>query len=111
MIILTIKVALAAIGAYLLALAIRRWEHRATIVAVLSAAWAVLLATATDQAGTWLADPRLHISVQLTQTEILLSIRTHNPTSHIAIDFPVLGRIVNVHDYNSPTDALTVSKA
>jgi hypothetical protein len=111
MMILTIKVVLAALAAYLLALATRRWEHRVTIVAVLSAVCAVLLAAVTDQAETWLDDPRPLISVQPTETEILLGWRTHSPTSHMAIEFPVLGRIVNVHDYNSPADARTVSKA
>jgi len=80
-------------------------------VPVVTAVAAVLLAAATDKVETWLADPRPRVSVQLKENEILLGLEAHNPISGIAIDFPVLGRIVNVHDYNSPADAVTVSKA
>jgi hypothetical protein len=112
---LAIKLVLAAVGAYLLAVGIRRFERKQKkqkiFVPVVTAVTAVLLAAITDQVDTWVADPRPQVSAQVKESEILLQLKARNPTSAIAIDFPVLGRIVNVHDYNSPADAVTVSKA
>lgn len=115
MMILAIKLVLATTGAYLLGLAIRRFDHKQKKqklwVPVVTAVAAVLVVGVTDQVDTWLADPRPRVSAKLKDSEILLELQTHKATSAIAIDFPVFGRIVNIHDYNSPTDAVTDSRS
>jgi hypothetical protein len=110
-----IKICLAGLGCYLVwlisRLVARRPErHQALIVAVLSVVGGILVTGAGDELDAWRADPKPHVSAQLTQGEIVLGIRARGPTSLIAIDFPVLGRIVNVQDFNSAPDALTVWK-
>lgn len=124
MVILVIKVVLAAIVAYLVALVAYGWERKQEqqkkpkqrkkqnyLVPVLTAVVAVLQVGGIDKVEALLADPRPRISTQLKETEITLNLEAHNPIATIAIDFPVPGRIVNVHDYNSPADAVTFSKA
>lgn len=71
----------------------------------------VLLAVVINQANAWFADPRPSVSVKVSQSEIYIQMRTRSPTNSITIDFPVLGRIVKVHDYNTAADVVTVSKA
>jgi hypothetical protein len=123
MVSLAIKVVLAAIVAYLVALGADRLERKQEekkkpkqqkkknlLVPVVTAVAVVLQVGVIDKVEAWLADPRPRISTQLKETEILLNLEAHNPIATIAIDFPVNGRIVNVHDYNSPADAVTHSK-
>ncbi|MGH7831778.1 MAG: hypothetical protein ACREP8_16565, partial [Candidatus Binatia bacterium] len=130
MMIFAIKVFLAAIVAYLVARVSRHLDRKQNqqgkkkqqnwqgkqkqqnlFVPVVCAVAAILLSEVTDKVETWLNDPRPRVSAELKTTEILLKLKAHNPISTIAIDFPVHGRIMNVHDHHSPTDAVTVSKA
>jgi len=58
----------------------------------------------------WRANPRPTVTANETETEISICVRTHSPATSMAIDFPVVGRIKAIHDYNSPTDAVVTSK-
>lgn len=123
MVSLAINVGLAAIVAYLVVLGADRLEGKQEqknkskqrqkkhlLVPVVTAIAAVLQVGLSDKVEAWLADPRPRISTEVNGAEILLKLEAHNPVVTIAIDFPVQGRIVNVHDNNSPADAVTASK-
>jgi hypothetical protein len=79
-------------------------------VPILAAIAAVLLAAGTDKIESWFSDPRPRVAVDHKGNEFLIKLETHNPTSGIAISFPVSGRIINVEDLNSRADAVVLSK-
>jgi hypothetical protein len=62
------------------------------------------------QVAQWRADPKPEAPVAVADAEIYVKIRACHPMSSLTIDFPVLGRIVNVHDYNAAPDAIIVSE-
>jgi hypothetical protein len=56
------------------------------------------------------SDPKVTVSLERKPGELLVRIRAERNVSTLALDMPVLGKIINIHDYNSVTDAETRSK-
>ena len=56
------------------------------------------------------SDPKPSVSLDQKQTELLIKIRAEKNVSTLALDIPILGKIVNILDNNSVADALTRSK-
>ena len=111
MTVLLIKLLLGGAVAFLTVLASERWHKRSAYVsAVVGSVGAVLIASAADAVGVWYSDPAPIISSQMNKGEAVITIEAQKHTASLAIDMPILGRIVNIHDYNSPADALIVRK-
>ncbi|MBI4711642.1 MAG: hypothetical protein HY767_04190 [Candidatus Omnitrophica bacterium] len=56
------------------------------------------------------SDPKAKISLERTPGEVLIKICAEKNVLTLALDIPILGKIINIHDYNSVTDAETRSK-
>src|SRR3989338_1745607 len=56
------------------------------------------------------SDPKVAVNFERKQGEILVKIRAEKNVTTLALDIPVLGKIVNIHDNNSVADAVTRSK-
>jgi len=56
------------------------------------------------------SDPDVGVSFERKQGEILVRIRAEKNVSTLALDIPILGKIINIHDNNSVADAVTRSK-
>lgn|GEM_PF-3284703 len=56
------------------------------------------------------SDPRVKIKLERRQGELLIRIRSEKNISTLALDIPILGKVVNIHDDNSVADAVTKSK-
>lgn len=56
------------------------------------------------------SDPRVKIKLERGQGELLIRIRSEKNISTLALDIPILGKVVNIHDDNSVADAVTKSK-
>lgn len=51
------------------------------------------------------SDPSVNVQINKKDTELLINIDSKKHVSSLAISIPVLGKIINIHDYNSVTDA------
>jgi hypothetical protein len=56
------------------------------------------------------SDPKVKINLQQNEGSLLIRIRAEKNVLSLALNIPILGKIVNIHDYNSVTDAVTRSK-
>jgi len=55
-------------------------------------------------------DPLVDVRIERAEKELLMKIKARKHVNTLAIDIPVLGKITNIHDYNSITDAQTSLK-
>ena len=57
-----------------------------------------------------MSTPTVTVNIKKENNELLINAITSNPLELLAIDLPVLGKIKNIHDNNSVTDARTSIK-
>lgn len=55
-------------------------------------------------------DPKVEVKLEKKEGELLIRIRSEKNVSTLALDIPILGKIINIHDNNSVADAVTRSK-
>lgn len=55
-------------------------------------------------------DPKVVVNFKRKEGEVLVKIRADKYVSTLALDMPVLGKVINIHDNNSVADAVTRSK-
>lgn len=80
------------------------------VVVVIAAIGALLINFIVDFADQKLSTPTVTVKIEKGDNEFLIGAITSNPLELLAIDLPVLGKIKNVHDNNSVTDARTSIK-
>lgn len=56
------------------------------------------------------SDPKVGIKLEQKQGELLIKIRAEKNVSTLALDIPILGKVINIHNNNSVADAVTRSK-
>jgi len=109
--ILFLKLSLIFIILLPLAFLSKRWDNTIKVVVVLIAAiGAIFIDFIVDIAGEKLSTPNVVVKVEKKNNDFLITTITSNPLEFIAIDIPILGRIKNVHDNNSVTNAKTSIK-
>ncbi len=109
--ILIIKIALVFIVLLPIALLSRRWDTSIKPIVVIIAALGVLLIDfVVDFTDQKLSTPVVTVKIDKNNNELLISAITSRPLELLAIDLPVLGKIKNIHDNNSVTDARTSIK-
>ena len=56
------------------------------------------------------SDPLVDVKIDKGERELLIKIKAKKHVNTLAIEIPILGKIINIHDYNSITDAQTSLK-
>jgi hypothetical protein len=56
------------------------------------------------------SDPSVDVKIERTGKELLIKIKAKKHVNTLAFDIPILGKIINIHDNNSVTDAQTSLK-
>lgn len=106
-----IKIALVFIVLLPITLFSKRWDTSIKpIVVIIAAIGALLIDFIVDFADQKLSTPTVEVRVEKKNNEFLISAITSDPLELLAIDSPVLGKIKNIHDNNSVTDARTSIK-
>jgi hypothetical protein len=75
------------------------------IVLVLTAMGAVGITFLTDLASERLGEPKVRIEVTKGLNELLIRIEAKKSIKSLAIDLPVVGRVTDINDYTSVTEA------
>lgn len=70
----------------------------------------MLINVIVDFADQKLSTPTVKVKIEKRNNEFLITAITSNPIEMLAIDLPVLGKIKNIHDNNSVTEARTSIK-
>jgi len=86
----------------------KRWDSSIKpLVLVIFAISALCVNFLIDVLEKKIFHPKVIVSAEKKEKEILITANTSKPLSSLAINFPVLGKIKNVHDNNSVTDGKT----
>lgn len=94
-----------------MALLSKRWDNSIKIIVVIIAAIGGLLINfIVDFVGEKLATPTVEVKIEKKNNEFLINVTVSKPLEFLAIDLPVLGKIKNIHDNNSATEARTSMK-
>lgn len=75
------------------------------MILVLTAIGAVVIAFLTDLVSEKLSEPQVKIGVTKGQNELLIRIESKKSIKSLAIDLPVVGRVTDISDYTSITEA------
>lgn len=106
-----VKIALVFIVLLPLTLLSKRWDNSIKpFVVIIAAIGALFIAFIVDFADQKLSTPTVTVNIKKENNELLINAITSNPLELLAIDLPVLGKINNIHDNNSVTDARTSIK-
>jgi len=70
----------------------------------------LLIDFTVDFADQKLSTPTVTVKIEMGNNELLISAIASSPLESLEIDLPVLGKIKNIHDNNSVTDAITSIK-
>lgn len=56
------------------------------------------------------SDPKVKVSLKQTLGELQINIRAEKNVATLALDIPIVGKVINIHDNNSIADVITKSK-
>ncbi|MBT6048079.1 MAG: hypothetical protein HOG49_14825 [Candidatus Scalindua sp.] len=110
LIIFLIKIILIFIVTLPITLYFDRWEPSKTAIVIITAIGVLITNFIVDYVDERRSTPAVEVMVKKVNNEYLVNVTTSRPTESIAIDLPVLGKIKNIHDNNSVTDARTSTK-
>lgn len=84
----------------------RRWDNSIRpIVLTITAIGTLLIAFFTDLVSEKLSDPQAEVDINRKGNELSIHVKSKEVMQSLAIDLPILGKIINIHDNNSITDA------
>ncbi|PKN18283.1 MAG: hypothetical protein CVU71_12285 [Deltaproteobacteria bacterium HGW-Deltaproteobacteria-6] len=107
---LLVKVALIFVILLPVTMLSKRFDPSKPIVVIIVALGGLFINLIVDFTDQRISTPSVEVTVKKERNELLVGIAASKPLEVLSLDLPVLGKIINIHDNNSVTEARTSLK-